>query len=113
MPKQLKWEREVVSGNATETTGYISVQSLSRVWLFATPNCSTPGLPVYHQLPESTQTHVHWVGDAIQPYEGEKNLDPYLMITQKLRCTRDVNIKPKTIKLLEENIWGKYFLDWI
>ena len=30
-------------------------------------NCSTPGLPVHHQLPESTQTHVHWVGDAIQP----------------------------------------------
>ena len=30
-------------------------------------NCSTPGLPVHHQLPESTQTHVHWVSDAIQP----------------------------------------------
>ena len=30
-------------------------------------NCSTPGLPVYHQLPEFTQTHFHWVGDAIQP----------------------------------------------
>ena len=30
-------------------------------------NHSTPGLPVHHQLPESTQTHVHWVGDAIQP----------------------------------------------
>ena len=30
-------------------------------------NRSTPGLPVHHQLPESTQTHVHWVGDAIQP----------------------------------------------
>ena len=28
---------------------------------------STPGLPVHHQLPESTQTHVHWVGDANQP----------------------------------------------
>ena len=28
---------------------------------------STPGLPVHHQLPEYTQTHVHWVGDAIQP----------------------------------------------
>ena len=26
-----------------------------------------PGLPVHHQLPESTQTHVHWVGEAIQP----------------------------------------------
>ena len=29
-------------------------------------NRSTPGLPVHHQLPESTQTHVHRVGDAIQ-----------------------------------------------
>ena len=29
-------------------------------------NCSTPGLPVHHQLPESTQTHVYLVGDAIQ-----------------------------------------------
>ena len=28
---------------------------------------STPGLPVHQQLPEITQTHVHWVGDAIQP----------------------------------------------
>ena len=28
---------------------------------------STPGFPVHHQLPESTQTHVHWLGDAIQP----------------------------------------------
>ena len=30
-------------------------------------NCSTPGLPVHHQLPQSTQTHVHRVVDAIQP----------------------------------------------
>ena len=30
-------------------------------------NCSTPGLPVHHQLPEFTQTHVHRVRDAIQP----------------------------------------------
>ena len=29
--------------------------------------CSTPGLPAHHQLPESTQTHVHRVGNAIQP----------------------------------------------
>ena len=29
--------------------------------------CSTPGFPVYHQLPELTQTHVHCVNDAIQP----------------------------------------------
>ena len=30
-------------------------------------NRSTPGLPVHHQLLESTKTHVHWVSDAIQP----------------------------------------------
>ena len=30
-------------------------------------DCSTPGFPVHHQLPELTQTHVHWVGHAIQP----------------------------------------------
>ena len=35
--------------------------------LFNPMNRSTPGLPVRHQLPEFTQTHVHWVGDAIQP----------------------------------------------
>ena len=35
--------------------------------LFDPMNRSTPGLPVHHQLPEFTQTHVHRVGDAIQP----------------------------------------------
>ena len=30
-------------------------------------DCSLPGLPVHHQLPEFTQTHVHLAGDAIQP----------------------------------------------
>ena len=30
-------------------------------------DCSTPGFSVHYQLPEFTQTHVHWVGDAIQP----------------------------------------------
>ena len=30
-------------------------------------NRSMPGLPVHHKLPEFIQTHVHWVGDAIQP----------------------------------------------
>ena len=30
-------------------------------------DCSMPGLPVHHQLLKFTQTHVHWVGDAIQP----------------------------------------------
>ena len=44
-----------------------SVQSLSRVRLLQSQDCSTPGLPVHHRLPEFTQTHVRWVSDAIQP----------------------------------------------
>ena len=44
-----------------------SVQSLNRVWLCDPIKCSTPGLPVHHQLPEFTQTHVYRVSDAIQP----------------------------------------------
>ena len=46
---------------------FSSVQSLSCVRLWNPVNCSTPGLPVHHQLLESTQTHAHWVGNAIQP----------------------------------------------
>ena len=42
-----------------------SVQSLSSVWLFATP--CTASFSVLHYLPEFAQTHVHWVSDAIQP----------------------------------------------
>ena len=39
-------------------------------------DCSTPGLPVHHQLLEFTQTHVHWVGDAIQPSHALLSLSP-------------------------------------
>ena len=37
---------------------------------------STPGLPVHHQLPEFTQTHVHQVGDTIQPSHPLSSLSP-------------------------------------
>ena len=39
-------------------------------------DCSTPGFPVYHQLPELAQTIVHWVGHAIQPSHPLKSLSP-------------------------------------
>ena len=45
----------------------VVVQSTSHVWLFATPlDCSMPGFPVLHHLPELAQTDVHQVSDAIQ-----------------------------------------------
>ena len=43
------------------------VQWLSQVQLCHPMDCSMPGLPGHHQPPELTQTHVHQVGDAIQP----------------------------------------------
>ena len=44
-----------------------SIQLLSHVWLCDPMDCSTPGFPVHHQLPEPTKTHVHWFSDVIQP----------------------------------------------
>ena len=55
----------------------VSVQLLSHVHLFVTPlDCSTTGFPVHCQLMELTQTHVHWVGDAIQPYHPLSSPSP-------------------------------------
>ena len=48
------------------TAQFSSVQLLSGVWLCDPMDCSMPGLPVHHLL-GFTQTHVHWVSDAIQP----------------------------------------------
>ena len=54
--KQLSW---IIKVN--------SVQSLNRVRLFETPRIAALQALLHHQLPEFTQTHVHRVGDAIQP----------------------------------------------
>ena len=48
-------------------------------------NYSTPGLPVHHQLPETTQTHVHRVGDAIQPSHPLSSPFPPTSIFPSLR----------------------------
>ena len=48
-------------------------------------NRSTPGLPVYHQLPEFTQTHVHWVGDAIQTSHPLSSPSPPAFIFPSIR----------------------------
>ena len=47
--------------------------------------CSTPGLPVHHQIPEFTQTHVHRVGAAIQPSHP---LSPLLLLTSIFHSIR-------------------------
>ena len=49
-------------------------------------NRSTPGLPVHHQLPESTQTHVHRVGDAIWPSHSLSSPSPPAPIPPSIRA---------------------------
>ena len=48
-------------------------------------NCSTPGLPVHHQLPEFTQTHDHRVSDAIQPSHPLSSPSPPAPIPPSIR----------------------------
>ena len=58
-------------------------------------DCSTPGLPVHHQLPEPTQTHVHWVGDVIQPCHPLSSPSPPIL---PLRHFIWVSISMTTLK---------------
>ena len=59
--KYLRIKRQSVSQSVSSVT-----QSCPTLW--DSMNRSTPGLPVHHHLPEFTQTHIHRVGDAMQPF---------------------------------------------
>ena len=64
------WEAELTSrlrvSTCPHSTKFSSVTQ-SCLTLCNPMDCSTPGFPVHQQLPELVQTHVHQVGDAIQP----------------------------------------------
>ena len=63
---------------------------------------STPGLPVLHQLPEFTQTHVHWVGDAIQPsHPLSSPSPPALNLSQHQSLFSWVSSSHQVAKVLE------------
>ena len=83
---------------------FSSVQLLSSVRLFATPwtACSTPGLPVHHQLLEFTQTHVHQVGDAIQPsHPLSSPSPPAFSLSQHQGLLQSVSSSRQVAKVLE------------
>ena len=65
-------------------------------------NCSTPGLPVHHKLPEFTQTHVHWVSDAIQPsHPIPSPSPPALNPSQNQGLFQWINYLQEVVKVLE------------
>ena len=85
--------------------------------LFDPTNCSTPGLPVHHQLPESTQTHVHWVGDAIQPsHPLSFPSPPVLNLSQHQGLFKWVNPSHQVAKVLRvsasPSVLPMNILDW-
>ena len=73
-------------------------------------NCSTPGLPVHHQLPEFTQTQVHWFSDAIQlsnPLSSPS--PPALNLSQHQGLFKWVSSSHQVAKILEFQLQHQSF----
>ena len=65
-------------------------------------DCSTPGFPVHHQLPELVQTHVHRVSDAFQPsYPQLSPFPPVFNLSQHQGLFQSVSSSPQVAKVLE------------
>ena len=76
-------------------------------------NHSTPGLPVHHQIPEFTQTHVHWVGDTIQPsHPLSSPSPPAFNLSQHHGIFQWVSSLHQVAKVFEFQLWRQSF-QWI
>ena len=75
-------------------------------------DCSTPGLPVHHQLQEFTQTHVHWVGDAIQlSHPLSSPSPPTFNLSQHQGVFQWVSSSHQVAKVLEFQLQHQSFLN--
>ena len=88
------------------------VQPLGCIWLCNLMNCSTPGFPVLHYLPELAQTHVHWVNDTIQPSHPLLPLSPAFNLSQHQGLFPWVSPSHQTAKVLELQLQHQSF-QWI
>ena len=76
-------------------------------------DCSTPGFPLHHQLPELTQTHVHWVGNAIQPsHPLSSPSPPTFNLSQHQGLFQWVSSSYQVAKVLEFQLQHQSF-QWI
>ena len=72
-------------------------------------DCSTPGLPAHHQLPEFTEIHVHWVGDAIQPSHPLSSPSPPTLNLSQHQCLfKWVSSLYQVAKILEFQLQHKF-----
>ena len=99
------WEWNKIQG--------LSGQSLSCVRLCDPMDCSTPGFPVHHQLLELAQTHVHQVGDNLQPsYPLSSPSPPTFNLSLHLGLFQWVSSLHQVAKLLELQLQHQSF-QWI
>ena len=90
---------------------FFSVQLCPTLW--DPMDCSTPVFPVHHQLPELAQTHVHWVGDAIQPsHPLLPPSPPALNLSQHQGLFQWVGSSHQVAKVLELQLQRQSF-QWI
>ena len=76
-------------------------------------NHGTPGLPIHHQLPEFTQTHGHWVNDAIQPYHPlSPPSPPAPNPSQHQSLFKWLSSSHEVAKVLEVQLQHESFLGW-
>ena len=81
--------------------------------LYDPMGCSTPGYPVHHQLPELTQTHVHRIGDAIQPsHPLSSPSPPNFNLSQHQGLFKWVSSSHQVAKVLEFQLQHQFF-QWI
>ena len=89
-------------------------------------DCSTPGLPVHHQLPKLAQTHGHWVGDAIQPshplsspsppaFSLSQNQGLLEWVSSSHQVAKVLGLHSASASVLSMNIQGWFFfkMDWL
>ena len=76
-------------------------------------DCSTPGLPVHHQLQEFTQTHVHWVGDAVQPsHPLSSPSPPTFNLSQHQGLFKWISSSHQVAKVLEFHLHHQSFREY-
>ena len=129
---QLWWEAGKWSGYTAISTPFITKYSFRdrQVWqkpfpvhlssvtqscptICNTMDCSTPGFPVRHQLPELAQTHVRWVGDAIQAFHPLSSLSPPTFnLSQHQRLFQWVSSSHQVAKVLAFQLQHQSF-QWI
>ena len=101
------WQKQKILGRGDKNTQNCTKKIFSSVaqscpTLHDPMNRSTPGLPVHHQLLEITQTHVHWVGDAIQPSHPLSSPSPPVPNpSQHQSLSQWVNSSHEVAKVLE------------